>query len=292
MVILIAASLVFVIMRIMPGGPFDVEIIMSDEARENLVELYGLDLPIHQQYLNFLSAAVRGDFGTSYKYPGLQVSEIIRTRFPVSALLGISGLVFVTVFGFLLGTVAAIRRNTWIDYAIMFFASLGYATPSFVFGLLLMLIFAVKVGLFPVGGWGGPLNIVLPAVALGLPSVCIVARLVRSSMISTLQENFVRTAQAKGLTFLQVVKRHAFRNAVTPVITVLGVLSSSMICGSIVIERIFAIPGIGNFFATSIQDSDYPVVMGVTILFAAIIVVMNLVIDLSYGLIDPRITYE
>lgn len=292
LVIMIAATLVFVIMRLMPGGPFDVENIMSEEARANLVRLYGLDLPIHEQYGRFIYSALHGDFGTSYKYRGLRVSEIIARRFPVSALLGLCGVLFITLVGIPMGILAASKRNSWLDYAIMFFASLGYAIPNFVTGLLLLLFLAVKAGLFPVGGWGGLLNVVLPTVALGLPGVCIVARLTRSSMINALQEDYVRTAQAKGLTRLAITVKHAFRNAVIPVITVLGVIGSYMLCGSIVIERIFAIPGIGNFFATSIQDSDYPVVMGITLLFAVVIVLMNLIIDLTYGVIDPRIVYD
>ena len=291
-VILIAATLVFVVMRMMPGGPFDTESIMSDEARANLVSLYGLDLPIYQQYGRFLYAAAQGDFGTSYKYRGMKVSDIIIKRFPVSAILGICGILFVTLVGIPMGIVAAARRNSWLDYTIMFFVSMGYAIPNFVSGLLLMLVFAVKCGFFPVGGWGGVLNIVLPTLAIGLPGVCIVARLTRSSMINTFQEDYIRTASAKGLSRLVITAKHAFRNAVIPVITVLGVIGSYMLCGSIVIERIFAIPGIGNFFATSILDSDYPVVMGLTLLFAVVIVVMNLIIDLTYGLIDPRIVYD
>ena len=291
-VILISATLVFVVMRMMPGGPFDVENIMSDEARTNLVRLYGLDLPIHQQYGRFLYAALQGDFGTSYKFRGMKVTDIIIKRFPVSATLGICGILFVTFVGIPMGIVAASRRNSWLDYAIMFFASLGYAVPNFVTGLLLMLVFAVKCGFFPVGGWGGVMNVFLPTLAIGLPGVCIVARLTRSSMINTYQEDYIRTARAKGSSRLNITVKHAFRNAVIPVITVLGVIGSYMLCGSIVIERIFAIPGIGNFFATSILDSDYPVVMGLTLLFAVVIVLMNLIIDLTYGLIDPRIVYD
>lgn len=292
LVISIAGTLVFVVMRKMPGGPFDVENIMSDKARENLVELYGLNLSIGKQYVNFLSAAVRGDFGTSYKYRGRRVSEIIRARFPVSALLGLSAVMFTAVLGIPLGIIAALRRNTWVDYLVMFFASLGYAVPNFVTGLLLMLVFSVHVNLFPAGGWGKPANVVLPAIALGLPSVCIIARLTRSSMLDTLQEDYVKTAQAKGLSTLVVVMRHAFRNSVIPVITVLGVIGSAMISGSIVIERVFALPGLGNFFASSIKDADYSVVMGIVLLLSVIVVLANLLVDLIYGLIDPRIVYD
>jgi oligopeptide transport system permease protein len=292
LVILIAATLVFVIMRLMPGGPFDVENIMNEEARTNLIRLYGLHLPIYQQYGKFIYAALHGDFGTSYKYRGMAVSEIIATRLPVSALLGLCGILFVAMVGIPLGIIAASKRNSGLDYGIMFFASLGYAIPNFVMALLLLLVFALKAGLFPVGGWGGGMNLVLPAFAIGLPGVCIVARLTRSSMINTLQEDYIRTAQAKGLKRSAIVVNHAFRNALIPVITVLGVIGSYMLCGSIVIERIFAIPGLGNFFATSIQDADYPVVMGLTLVFATIIVLMNLVIDLVYGIIDPRIAYD
>jgi len=292
LVIFIAGTLVFVVMRKMPGGPFDVENIMSDKARENLVKLYGLNLSIGKQYVNFLSAAVRGDFGTSYKYRGRRVSEIIRARFPVSALLGLSAVMFTAVLGIPLGIIAALRRNTWVDYLVMFFASLGYAVPNFVTGLLLMLVFSVHVNLFPAGGWGKPANVVLPAIALGLPSVCIIARLTRSSMLDTLQEDYVKTAQAKGLSTLVVVMKHAFRNSVIPVITVLGVIGSAMIGGSIVIERVFALPGLGNFFASSIKDADYSVVMGIGLLLSAIVVLANLLVDLIYGLIDPRIVYD
>ncbi len=292
LVIFIAGTLVFVVMRKMPGGPFDVENIMSDKARENLVKLYGLNLSIGKQYVNFLSAAVRGDFGTSYKYRGRRVSEIIRARFPVSALLGLSAVMFTAVLGIPLGIIAALRRNTWVDYLVMFFASLGYAVPNFVTGLLLMLVFSVHVNLFPAGGWGKPANVVLPAIALGLPSVCIIARLTRSSMLDTLQEDYVKTAQAKGLSTLVVVMKHAFRNSVIPVITVLGVIGSAMIGGSIVIERVFALPGLGNFFASSIKDADYSVVMGIGLLLSVIVVLANLLVDLIYGLIDPRIVYD
>lgn len=265
---------------------------MSDAARENLAKLYGLNLSIDKQYVNFLSAAVRGDFGTSYKYRGKRVSEIIRARFPVSALLGLSALMFTTVVGIPLGIIAALRRNTWVDYLVMFFASFGYAVPNFVTGLMLMLVFSVQVNLFPVGGWGRPVNVVLPTIALGLPSLCIIARLTRSSMLDTLQEDYVKTAQSKGLATVVVVMKHAFRNAVIPIVTVLGVIGSAMIGGSIVIERVFAIPGVGNFFASSIKDADYPVVMGISLLLSVIIVFANLFVDLTYGLIDPRIVYD
>jgi len=291
-VIFVAAALVFVVMRSMPGGPFDVENIMSDEARENLLHLYGLDQPLHVQFLSFLSGAVRGDFGTSYKYRGMEVRQLIAERFPVSALLGLCAVVLTAVFGIPLGVLAAIKRNSWIDYVIMVFASAGYAVPNFVTALLLMLFLAVRVDLFPVGGWGSFANLVLPAVALGLPHVCIIARLTRSSMINVLQEDYVQTARSKGLRQSVVIVKHAMRNAIIPVITVLGVIASAMISGSIVIERVFAIPGLGNFFATSIMDSDYSVVMGFTLLFAIIIVTANLLIDLAYGFIDPRIVYD
>jgi len=291
-VIFVAAALVFVVMRSMPGGPFDVENIMSDEARENLLRLYGLDEPLHVQFLSFLSSAVRGDFGTSYKYRGMEVSEIIAERFPVSALLGLCAVTLTAFLGIPLGVFAAIKRNTWIDYVIMIFASTGYAVPNFVTALLLMLFLAVRIDLFPVGGWGGFANLVLPSVALGLPHVCIIARLTRSSMINVLQEDYVQTARSKGLKQRVVIVKHAMRNAIIPVVTVLGVIASAMISGSIVIERVFAIPGLGNFFASSIMDSDYSVVMGFTLLFAIIIVTANLLIDLAYGFIDPRIVYD
>lgn len=292
LIVWIAATVVFVVMHLVPGGPFDGARIMSDEARANLNRLYGLDLPVYQQYGNYMKSVLRGDFGVSFNYRALRVSEIIRRRFPITASIGASALVLTSIVGIPLGILAALKRNSLWDYSIMFFASLGYAIPNFVTGLLLLLVLAVKLRAFPVGGWGSPLSIVLPTIALSLPSVCLIARLTRSSMIDTLGEEYIKTAQAKGLSLSFVIAKHAFRNAVIPVITVLGVIGSFMISGNIVIETVFAIPGIGAYFATSIKDADYPVVMGITLLLAVIIVCMNLLIDLTYGIIDPRIIYD
>jgi oligopeptide transport system permease protein len=290
--VFVAASLVFVVMRLIPGGPFDMESIMSEEARQNLVRLYGLDLPIHQQYLRYLGSVAKGDLGTSFKYRGMQVAQIIADRFPISMTLALTSIFCISVFGIGLGMLAATKRNTWVDYAVSSLASLGYAVPNFVVALLLMLALAIELPLFPVAGWGRLSNLVLPTVALSLPGICIIARLTRSSMINTLQEDYIRTAFAKGLGPGRVTIGHALQNSVIPVVTVLGVIFSHLLAGSIVIERVFAIPGVGNFFAAGIKDSDYPVVMGLTLLYAVILVAMNLIVDLLYGLIDPRVTYE
>jgi oligopeptide transport system permease protein len=290
--VFVAASLVFLLMRLIPGGPFDMEAIMSDEARKNLVRVYGLDLPIHEQYLRYLGAIARGDFGTSYKYRGMAVSQVIADRFPISATLALTSILAIAVFGVGLGMLAATRRNTWVDYGVGFLASLGYAVPNFVVALLLMLALAIELPLLPVAGWGRPANLVLPTIALSLPGICIIARLTRSSMINTLQEDYIRTAFAKGLRPGGVTIHHALQNSLIPVVTVLGVIFSHLLAGSIVIERVFAIPGVGNFFAASIKDSDYPIVMGLTLLYAVILVSMNLLVDLLYGLIDPRVSYE
>ncbi len=292
--VLIAISLItFLLMHSVPGSPFDQEDKpLPPEIRENLEAFYKLDDPLHIQYLRYMGNALRGDLGPSYMQRNRSVNEIIASHFPISLKLGLLGISVAIVVGLPIGIISALRQNTAWDYLSMFWAIAGVSVPAMTLGPLLIWGFALELGLLPVARWGSWQQAILPAFTLGIGNAAIIARLTRASMLQVIREDYVRTARAKGLRERRVMVKHALRNALIPVITILGPLFAAMITGSMVVEQIFAIPGLGRFFVDSVGARDYPVIMGTTLLFALLLVLSNLAVDISYSWIDPRIRLD
>jgi oligopeptide transport system permease protein len=285
-------TLSFFLMRIAPGGPFDKERIVPPEIEARLIHAYHLDEPLWKQYLRYLGDLLQGDFGPSLKYKDFTVTELIEGGFPVSMRLGGLAILIALLVGVTTGTIAALRQNTPTDYAAMGVAMTGIVIPNFVLAPLLTLIFGLWLSWLPVGGWGGPVYMVLPVIALSLYQIGFIARLTRGSMIEVLRTNYVRTARAKGLPERVAITRHALKAAILPVVSYLGPAIINTITGSVVIEQIFGIPGIGRYFVQAALNRDYTMVMGVTIFYGVLIILANLVVDLLYGLLDPRIRYD
>ena len=290
----VLVTLAFFLIRVAPGGPFDDERVLPPEIEANLARAYNLDAPLFQQYLHYLGNILRGDFGPSFKYKDYTVTELIWGGFPVSLRIGLTAIVLAFLIGTSLGALAALRQNSRLDYAVMAASMTGIAIPNFVVAPLLSLVFGVYLGLLPVGGWaGGSLrNMVLPVIALALPQIAYIARLTRGSLIEVLRANYVRTARAKGLPERLVLLRHAIRAALPPVVSYLGPATAGVITGSVVIEQIFGIPGIGRYFVQAALNRDYTLVLGVVVFYGGIIVMFNLVVDLVYGLLDPKVRYD
>jgi oligopeptide transport system permease protein len=293
---LLAMALVtFVIMHATPGSPLDPQAPnanpLSPELQRNLAEKYGLDKPLYIQFFTFLKNIVRLDFGFSYIYKTREVSEIIAGTFPISLQLGIMAFVFATVVGVTLGTLAAVHQNSWIDYLCVFLATMGVSLPNFVTGILLIVLFAITLGMLPVSGWDSPRNWILPTLTLGLPELGIIARYTRASVLEVVRADYTRTARAKGVAQRAVIIRHVLKNALIPVVTYLGPLLAAIGTGSFFVELIYSIPGMGKFFVLSMSGRDYNMIMAVVLLYGAFLGVMNLVVDLAYGLLDPRIKY-
>jgi oligopeptide transport system permease protein len=290
--LLLIVAIAFFMMRLAPGGPFDKERRVSAAVEQNLIKAYHLDEPLPVQFLNYLGNVLRGDFGPSFQYKDFSVTELIWSGFPVSLALGGAAILIATVLGLVLGALAALRQNRPIDYAVMATSMTGIAIPNFVVAPVLTLVFGLMLGWLPVGGWSGISNAVLPVTALCLPQVAVIARLTRGSMIEVLRGNYIRTARAKGLPERLVVARHAMRAALVPVVSYLGPAVASIITGSIIIEQIFGIPGIGRYFVQGALNRDYTLVMGVTIFYGALIILFNLAVDLIYGFLDPKVRYD
>jgi len=290
--ILAVIVIAFFMIRLAPGGPFDSERAIPPEIAANLAGAYHLDEPLGDQFVRYLGNVLAGDFGPSFRYKDYSVTELLWSGFPVSAQLGISAMVLAVLLGTAAGAYAAVRRNTIVDGGIMALAMTGIAVPNFVVAPLLTLVLGVYLSLLPVGGWGGLSHAVLPVVALALPQVAYVARLTRGSMLEVLRADFIRTARAKGLGARRIVTRHALRAALLPVVSYLGPATAAIITGSVVIEQIFGLPGIGRYFVQGALNRDYTLVMGVVIFYAILILLFNLVVDLLYPLIDPRVRYD
>jgi oligopeptide transport system permease protein len=291
-VVWIVATLTFVLLRLAPGGPFDSERKLPPEVIANLEAKYHLDEPILQQYLRYLVGIVRADLGPSYKYLDRGVTDIIRDTLPTSVLLGGLALVFALLVSFPAGLVAAYYRDSAIDRCCMFLATLGISLPNFILGALLIWFVALQLGLLQVGRWSDWSTTILPTITLGAAPAAYLAALLRSTLIESLNEDFVRTARAKGLKESVVVMKHAFFNSLIPVLTVFGPLTAALLTGSFVVEYVFAIPGMGRFFITAVTDRDYPMIMGVTLVYTVLLVSANLIVDLLYGYVDPRIRTE
>ena len=287
----IIITLSFYMMRLAPGGPFDQERPIPPEILRNIERAYHLDEPLWQQYFRYLGGILQGDFGPSYRTKDFTVGQLLVEGAPASFKVGGLAVLLATVLGLVAGIVAALRHNSWADYSVMGLAMVGIAIPSFVMAPLLTLIFGVHLGWLPVGGWGGGALpfLILPVVSLALPQVAQVARLSRGAMIEQLNANYVRTARAKGLREWLVLLRHALPGALLPVVSYLGPMTAALVTGSVVIETIFSIPGIGRYFVQAALNRDYTVVMGVVIVYACLIIVLNLLVDLVYGLLDPKV---
>lgn len=292
--LLILIALAFFMIRLAPGGPFDTERALLPEIEANLRATYHLDEPLPMQFLRYLGGLVRGDFGPSFQYRDYTVTELIMTGFPVSLRIGVSAMVVAVLFGVAAGSVAALRQNSRTDYSIMAVSMTGISIPNFVVAPLLILFFAVYLGWLPAGGLGdGELrNLVLPVISLALPQIAYVARLTRGSMIEVLRSPFIRTARAQGLPLRKIILRHALKPAMLPVVSYLGPATAAVITGSVVIEQIFGIPGLGRFFVQGALNRDYTLVMGVVVFYGVLIVVANMLVDLAYAWLDPKVKYS
>jgi oligopeptide transport system permease protein len=290
----VVMTLAFFMMRLAPGGPFDRDRMLAPEVEANIRQAYNLDEPLLVQYGIYLSKLLRGDLGPSFRYEDYTVAELIGNGFPVSFRIGMTAIMLALVVGAAFGIAAALRQNGLLDHAIMAVAMIGITVPNFVMAPLMTLIIGVYLRWLPAGGYGGGSlrNLILPTVALALPQVAYVARLTRASMIEVLRSNYIRTARAKGLPGRLVVGRHALRAALLPVVSYLGPATASIITGSVVIETIFGIPGIGRYFVQGALNRDYTLVMGVVIFYGSLIIVLNLLVDLAYGLLDPKIRFD
>lgn len=285
----IIATFSFFLMKILPGSPLNAEDKLSEEQKEIILEKYGLNDPIPVQYAKYLGGLVQGDLGVSFKFDNTPVTNILFDRIGPSALLGFQALVVGSILGIFLGLMASIFRNSPIDFSSTIIAVIGTSIPSFVFAGLLQYVFAVKLGWFPVALWGTFEHTILPTIALAIHPMATAARFTRTEMVEVLHSNYIITARAKGVSESGIILKHGLRNALIPLITVLGPMAVGLMTGSMVIEQIFAIPGIGEQFVTSVMVNDYPTIMGTTLLFAFGFIVIILIIDLLYGLIDPRI---
>ncbi|OXM86063.1 ABC transporter permease [Paenibacillus rigui] len=280
----------FVLMKNLPGDPFGEDSLkLTPEQKQILFQQYGLDKPIGQQYLKYLNDVIHGDLGVSYQFPTHKVTDIIKQSFPASLELGLWALLIAIVVGLLLGIIASLNHNKGVDVAAMFTAVVGIAVPSFVLGPLLSYYVGVKLGWLPPGMWNGPSTRILPSIALSFGTIAILARLMRTSMLDVLNQDYVKTARAKGLSERAIVVRHTIRNAILPVVTILGPTFVNLITGTLVVEQIFVVPGLGKHFVQSIYSNDYTMITGLTIFYSFILVVVLFFTDIIYGLIDPRI---
>ena len=291
--LLMLITVAFFLMRVAPGGPFDSEMVLPQDIEANLNARYHLDEPLVQQYFRYLGQVAAFDFGPSIQYKDWTVNELIGQGIPVSLTIGMAAMLLAFVLGTTLGIAAALRQNTGIDYSLMGIAMLGISIPNFVIAPILILLLAVYAGWLPAGGWDWSIaSMVLPVITLALPVTAYIARLTRGSMIEVMHSNFIRTARAKGLPESLVIRRHALRPALLPVISFMGPATAGMISGSVVIERIFSIPGLGSYFVQGALNRDYTLVMGVVIFYGVLIILLNFLVDLIYAWLNPKVRYD
>jgi len=293
--LLVVFTLTFVVVHATPGSPWDEsEKPLPEAVKQNLAKQYHLDDPLPKQYADYLINALHGDLGPSYRSVERSVSEIIAATLPVSAQLGLASMLFALLVGIPLGTLAAVKHNSWIDYTASFITVSGLATPPFVRVSLLVVALSLGVAWLPTGGWNGIWDVrsIIPTLAIGLGPAAILARYTRSSLLEVLGQDFIRTARDKRLEDVMIVVRHAMKNALIPVLTVAGVTLSNVITGAFFVERIYGVPGIGRQFVDSVTGRDYPLLLGIVLIFAILISVVNLLTDISYGYADPRIRYR
>ena len=295
--LLVIITLAFFMMRFAPGGPFDLERPMPEQTRQNLLASYGMDQPVAKQYLDYLVDLAQFDLGPSLKFRDKTVAQIISEGFPVSATVGLLSMALAVFVGTALGSIAALRQNTSLDYGVVGFATVGIVIPPFVVGPILALVVGIYLGWLPSGGLdprhGMTLErLILPVITLALPQIAIISRLMRASMIEVIRSNFIRTARAKGLSPFAVITRHALRSAILPLVSYLGPATAALLTGSIVIEQVFSLPGVGRQFVFAALQRDYTVVMGVVILYASLIILLNLIADLLYAVLNPKVKFD
>ena len=288
----IVVTATFFLMHALPGGPFDGEKKLPDQVKKNLEAKFGLDKPVHQQYIMYLKNLLRGDLGPSIRYEGRTVNDIIKYSFPASAKLGSISIVVAVLLGTYMGVIAALNQGKWQDRLTMVIATLGVTVPSFVLATALIYLFSVKMGLLPSIGLDGPANYILPVIALSGYPMSFIARLSRSSLLDVIRQDYIRTAKAKGLSKNAVIYKHALRNALIPIVTYLGPLVAGILTGSFVVEQIFGIPGLGREFVQNITNRDAMTITGVTVFYGALLIACNFIVDLLYAVIDPRIKLE
>lgn len=288
----VVITLTFFLLRLLPGGPFLGERNIPAAIMENLKAKYGLDKPLFEQYTIYLKDLIKGDMGPSMKYTGRDVGEIINYSFPSSAKLGAVAVVLSLALGVLLGIIAALNHNRWPDSVCMVLATLGVTIPSFVLATVLMYLFGIKYQILPITGLDNWKNYILPVLALSGYSIAFISRLARTKLLEVMKSDYIRTARAKGVNERSIIIKHALRNTLIPIVTYLGPLIAGILTGSFVVEKIFAIPGLGREFVTTITNRDYTVIMGVTIFYSALLITCNLIVDILYVVIDPRIKLE
>ena len=291
-VLVAVATLTFLIMHWVPGGPFDTEKILPPAIIANIEAKYHLDQPVGVQYLLYMKQLLQGDLGPSYKYIGRDVSDILRDTFPVSFTLGMCAVLVVLGMGVPAGIISAYWNNSLLDRSILLFAAMGISIPSFVLGAVSVWIFSHQWHLLPPALWEGPRYMILPAFALGAGFAGYIARLTRTTVLDVLSSDYIRTARAKGLTEFKILIKHVLINSIYPIVSVMGPLTAGLVTGSFVIEFVFSIPGMGRFFITAVTNRDYPLIMGVTLVYAVLIVVANIVVDIIYGWLDPRVSVK
>lgn len=285
----VIVTVTFFLMKAIPGDPFTQEKALPKEILDSLYRHYKLDDPLIVQYGNYLKSIVTWDLGPSFKYKARTVNEIIRSGFPVSAVLGIEAVTIALILGITLGTIAALRQHKWQDYLAMVLAVIGISVPSFILAAFLQYLLSIKLDLFPVARWGTFQQSVLPALSLAALPTAFIARLTRANMIEVLSMDYIKTAHAKGISRSTVIFKHALRNSLLPIVTYLGMLTANILTGSFIIEKIFGIPGLGQWFINSITNRDYTVIMGITVFYSIILLTTIFLVDLIYAWIDPRI---
>lgn len=291
-VLFAVAVVTFLLMHAVPGGPWDRSKRLPPEALENVNHAYGLDQPVWEQFGRYVFGLAQGDLGVSFRQRNRPVADVLSDGIRVSATLGVLALGLSVGAGVSLGVLSALRQNTFVDYATVTFATVSASVPSFILGMLMLVLFTGKLHWLPSGGWGSPQQAVMPVLALSALPAAYIARITRASMLDVLRQDYVRAARAKGLREQAVVLRHMLRNALIPVLTVIGPMAAVLVTGSVIVEQLFAVPGIGRTFVTSIAARDYGVIMGTTLFYALVVAVASLVVDVLYAAVDPRIRYE
>ncbi len=292
----IVITISFFLVRIAPGGPFDDERQPPEQVKKNIEAKFHLDEPLHIQYLRYMSDILRGDLGPSFRYQDHDVNFYIANSLPNSLLLGFISLGMALIFGIIAGIISALKQNTWMDYTSMAIAIIGITVPLFVIGPVLMYFFALRWGVLPTSGWitgrYGWVTLIMPSVTLALRPFATIARLSRASMLEMLRSDFIRTAQAKGLRDSVIIRKHVLKGSLLPVVSYLGPAFASIVTGSVVVEQIFRVPGLGRFFVNSAINRDYTLIMGTVIVYSVILILMNFIVDIVYSFLDPRITYK
>ncbi|OGL42744.1 MAG: peptide ABC transporter permease [Candidatus Schekmanbacteria bacterium GWA2_38_11] len=288
-VLFFVASLTFSLMHVVPGGPFDKEKNLPPAIQKNIEEKYHLDKPVITQYLLYMLSLSKGDLGPSYKYLGRNVNDIISQTFPVSLELGLWAFVIAIILGISTGIISAVRVNTLIDRVSQFVATAGISMPNFVLAVLLILIFSEYLKALPAALWESSRYAILPSLTLSLGPAAYISRLTRGSIIDILGKDYIKTARAKGLSEPLILFKHVIRNSISPIITILGPLGATLVTGSFIVEYIFSIPGMGKFFITAVTNRDYPLIMGITLIYSALIIIANIFVDILYSVIDPRV---